>query len=139
MARVALVLTLRLEKHHNHLLAGSELLSFRGAADLGFFCLVNFIYLFIFGFLGPHPWHMEVPKLGVESELQLPAYTTATATPDLSLACNLYHNTWQHWILNPLRDRTCILMDASRIRFHCATTGTPDLGFCSQCLLFLKE
>ena len=78
MARVALVLTLRLEKHHNHLLAGSELLSFRGAADLGFFCLVNFIYLFIFGFLGPHPWHMEVPKLGVESELKLPAYTTAT-------------------------------------------------------------
>ena len=24
---------------------------------------------------------MEVPKLGVESELQLPAYTTATVTP----------------------------------------------------------
>ena len=29
-----------------------------------------FIYLlFIFVFLGPHPWHMEVPQLGVESEL----------------------------------------------------------------------
>ena len=28
-------------------------------------------------FLGPHPWHLEVPKLGVELELQLPAYTTA--------------------------------------------------------------
>ena len=27
---------------------------------------------------------MEVPRLGVESELQLPAYATATATPDLS-------------------------------------------------------
>ena len=30
--------------------------------------------------------------------------------------CNLYHISWQHWILNPLnksRDRTCILMDAS--------------------------
>ena len=25
---------------------------------------------------------MEVPRLGVELELQLPAYTTATATPD---------------------------------------------------------
>ena len=23
-------------------------------------------------FLGPHPWHMEIPRLGVESELQLP-------------------------------------------------------------------
>ena len=28
--------------------------------------------------------YMEVPMLGVESELQLPAYTTATVTPDLS-------------------------------------------------------
>jgi len=28
---------------------------------------------------------MEVPRLGVELELQLPAYATATATPDLSL------------------------------------------------------
>ena len=25
-------------------------------------------------FLGPHPWHMEVPSPGVELELQLPAY-----------------------------------------------------------------
>ena len=30
------------------------------------------------------PTAYEVPKLGVESELQLSAYTTATATPDLS-------------------------------------------------------
>ena len=36
---------------------------------------INFIYLFVF--LGPHPAHMEVPRLGVKSELQLPAYTTA--------------------------------------------------------------
>ena len=33
---------------------------------------------------------MEVPKLRVESELQLLAYTTATATPDLSHICNLH-------------------------------------------------
>ena len=32
--------------------------------------------------LGPHLLHMEVPRLRVASELQLPAYTTATATPD---------------------------------------------------------
>ena len=32
-----------------------------------------------------HPGHMEVPRRGVESELQLPAYITATATRDLSL------------------------------------------------------
>ena len=28
---------------------------------------------------GPHPQHREVPRLGGESELQLVAYTTATA------------------------------------------------------------
>ena len=39
---------------------------------------------FFFVFLGLHPWHMEVPSLGAESELQLPAYATATAMPDLS-------------------------------------------------------
>ena len=33
-----------------------------------------------FSFLGLHLQHMEVPRLGVESELELPAYTTATAT-----------------------------------------------------------
>ena len=35
-----------------------------------------------FFFLGPHPWPMEVPRLGVQLELPLLAYTTATATPD---------------------------------------------------------
>ena len=46
---------------------------------------------------------MKVPTLGVESELQLQAYTTAmaTATPDLSCICYLCHNLQQHWILNP--------------------------------------
>ena len=39
-------------------------------------------FFFFFFFLGPYPWHMEVPGLGVESKLQLPASTTATATPD---------------------------------------------------------
>ena len=34
-----------------------------------------FIYLFIY--LGPHLWHMEVPRLGVKSGLQLLACTTA--------------------------------------------------------------
>ena len=27
-------------------------------------------------------WHMEVPRLGAEEELQLLAYTTATAMPE---------------------------------------------------------
>ena len=41
-------------------------------------------FFFFFGFLGLHPWHMEVPRLGVYLELQLLAYTTATAMPDPS-------------------------------------------------------
>ena len=44
---------------------------------------------FLFFFLGPHPRHMEVPRLGVEKELQLPACTTAMATMDLSRICDL--------------------------------------------------
>ena len=44
-------------------------------------------------FSGPHPWHMEGPRLGVESELQLPAYTTATETRDLSHIRDLHHSS----------------------------------------------
>ena len=43
----------------------------------------QYIYLFIV-FLGLHLWHMEVPGLGVESQMQLLAYAIATATQDLS-------------------------------------------------------
>ena len=55
---------------------------------------------------------MEVPRLGVESELQLLAYTAATATPDPSHICDICHSLWQRWILNPLseaRDQAHIL------------------------------
>ena len=31
-------------------------------------------------------------RLGVESELQLPAYTTATALSDLSPICNVHYS-----------------------------------------------
>ena len=57
---------------------------------------------------------MEVPRLGVEPELQLPAYTTATAIWDLSCVCDPHHGSGQQSILNPLiraRDRTCVLRD----------------------------
>ena len=42
----------------------------------------------------------EVPRLGIESELQLPAYTTAMTTPDLSHVCSLHHSSQQCQILN---------------------------------------
>ena len=63
--------------------------------------IVIFTFSFLSFFLGPHLWHMEVPRLGVQLELQLPVYTIATATPDPSCICDLYHSLLQHWILNP--------------------------------------
>ena len=55
--------------------------------------VVGFLKKFLFfHFLGPHPRHMEVPRLGVQSELQLPAYTPATATGDPSHICDLHHS-----------------------------------------------
>ena len=87
------------------------------------------IYLFIyFVFLGPHLRHMEVPRLGVRSELQLPVYATATAMWDANCVCDLHHSSWQYWVLNPLsetRDRTHNLMVPSWICLHCVTMGTP--------------
>ena len=75
---------------------------------------------------------MEVPRLGIASELQLLAYTTATATWDLSHVCNLHHSSQKHQIPDPLseaRDQTHNLMDTSRIHFCCATAGTPFAQF----------
>ena len=52
---------------------------------------------------------MEVLRLELESEQQLPPYTTATAMPDPSHACDRRCSLQQCRILNPLseaRDRT---------------------------------
>ena len=85
-----------------------------------------------FCFLGPYLWHMEVPRLGVESEQQLLAYTTATATPDPSWVCNLYHThgntkSLTHWARPGIEPPSLWIL----VRFitHWATTGTPILLF----------
>ena len=101
---------------------------------VGFFvCFVIFwvffvLFCFVFCFLGPHLRHMEVPRLRVKLEVQLPAYTTAT--PDPSRICDLHHSLRQHRILNLLieaRDQIHNLMIPSWIRFCFATTGTPRI------------
>ena len=87
------------------------------SSSVRFFCFV----LFCFSFLGPHLSHMEVSRLGVQSELQLLAY--ATATSDLSQVCDPHHRSRQRWILNLLseaRNRTRNLMVPSWIHFCCA-------------------
>ena len=74
---------------------------------------------------------MEIPNLEVKSELQLPAYATATATQDPSCTRNLHHSSRQCWILNPLRevrDQTHNLMVSSQIPFRRAKMGIPMYG-----------
>ena len=85
-------------------------------------------FFFFFCVLGPYLWHLEVPRVGDESELQLLAYARATATQDPGCICELHHSSRQHWILNPLseaRDQTHILLDTSWVHNCWATRGTP--------------
>ena len=74
---------------------------------------------------------MEVPSLGVQSDLQLSAYIPAThrgvqgyfwelsrSVTELSRVCDLHRSSQQRWILNPLseaRDRTHDLMVTGQI------------------------
>ena len=86
---------------------------------LGFrrgFCIL--LFFFFFCFLGPHLQHVEVPRLEIKSELQLPAMATATAMWDPRRICDLHHSSRQPWIPDPLseaRDQTHILMDISQV------------------------
>ena len=91
-----------------------------------------YLHLLLFVFLGPHPRHMEVLRVGAEMEPWPLSYTTATATQDPSCIFDLHHSSQQRWILNPLsevRDGTCVLVDASQIHVRRATTGTPGASF----------
>ena len=90
------------------------------------------LFFFFLVFLGLHPRQMEVPRPGVESELQLLAYTRATAAQNPSSICNLHHSSRQHWNLNPLnkdRNQTRILVDTSQVHFPWAMTGSPSSLF----------
>ena len=104
-------------------------LSSKSSVHIIFYIFFLFFFFFFFCLLGATPaGHTEVPRLGIKLELQLPTYATATAMWDLSHVFDLHCSSRQHQILNPLsvaRDQTCILMDASQIRFPWATTRTP--------------
>ena len=59
---------------------------------------------------------MEVSRLGVELELQLPAYNTSALDP--RCICDLLLSLQKCQIFNPLsktRDETLILMDTSQV------------------------
>ena len=70
-------------------------------------------------------WHTEIPRLGVKSEPQPPAYTTAMAMPD--------HNPLSE---AEARDGTQNLMVPSQIRFRCSTMETPKYHFNCEIRLF---
>ena len=52
--------------HHSHSNARSEL-HLRPTPRL--MAILDFFFVVFLPFLGPHLWHMEVPRLGVELEL----------------------------------------------------------------------
>ena len=52
--------------------------------------------------LGLHLQAVEVPRLGITLELQLPAYAMATAMQDLSSIWDPLCSLQQRWIVNPL-------------------------------------
>ena len=110
--------------------AQSTALLVRFPDGLCLFALFLFIYLFIYVFVfGPfRATPTACGGLIGAMELQLPAYTRATAMPDPSHICGLHHSSQQRWILNPLskaRDWTRNLTVSGQIHFCCATMGTP--------------
>ena len=99
-----------------------------GCLSVCVFIMKMVITWFFFFFLGLCLWHMGVPRLGVESELQLPAIATATATWDPNSISSLHCSLQQSWILNPLskaRDRTTSSWILVRFLICWDTMGTP--------------
>ena len=83
-----------------------------GMLSVCFFILFYFTLFYYVNFSDSHLWHIKVPRLGVESELQLWVQATAMAMPDPSRLCDL------RWILNPLseaRDRTHVFVDTGQV------------------------
>ena len=73
---------------------------------------------------------MEVPRLGVQLELQLPGNATATATQDPR--GDLYYSSWQSRILNLLseaKDWTCNLKVPRQICFAVSWWELQKMSF----------
>ena len=100
-------------------------------------CTPYFSLLFLlFVFLGLNLQHMEAPRLGVTSELQLLTCATATAMQDLSCICDLHHSSRQRQMANPLseaRDGTRALTDTSQIDPAAPQRALLYSGSCETC------
>ena len=88
---------------------------------------VFFIFVFVFVVLGPHLWHMEVPRLGSNAGQQ-----HSHSHTDPSHIHNLCRNLWQCQILNPSSEagnRTHIFKDTSQVLNLLSHNGTLFLSF----------
>ena len=115
----------------------SSLISFSASSSLllnpsSIFYSLVIVFFFFSVFLGLHPRHMKFPRgpVGATAAGLCHGYSNMGSepclwpTPQLTAMLDPYP-------LSKARDWTCILMDASEIRFHWATTGTPVILFFS--------
>ena len=89
-----------------------------------------YVCIIIIFFLGPHLQHMEVPRLGVKLDLQLPAYIWAVSATYITAHSNVRSLT--HWARPGIESVSSRML----VRFVnlWATIGTPTLS-----LLKLKK
>ena len=112
-----------------------------------FFNYRTTIYVFfvvvgiVVSFLGRHPQLMEVPRLGVESELQLPVYTTAhgsTLLTEQGQGSNLHPHGYESDLFPLHHNRNshnlCLLIEVLSPFTYNIITGI--WGFKSNILLF---
>ena len=67
-------------------------------------------------FLGLHQQHMEVPRLGVELELQPPEPQQRQSQATSATYTTAYSNARSLNLLSKASDQTRILMDTSQVR-----------------------
>ena len=68
------------------------------------YIITGSLYLFFFFFFRAAPAAYGSSQARDQIRAIAPAYTKATATPDLSLICNLHHSSWPCRIFNPLSE-----------------------------------
>ena len=99
-----------------------------------------YLAVFVFFFLGPHPHHMEVPRLGVNWSCSCRAMPQPQQHQIWALAATytaIHSNIRSLTQLNETRDWTWVLMDTSPVCYCWATRGTPAcLAGVFFCLFF---
>ena len=102
-----------------------------------FFFLFVCFYLFgvfcCFFFLWLHLNHMDVPRLGVKLELQLPACATTIATWVPSHIYDQHHRLWQCWILHPLSKASEPAMELAFLQTLCYVLNPLSCNRSSTC------